>query len=54
MRFRHDQFYEKAGFTVFGHLDGPAPIFPRFFLKKELRPEAADEIADGPAKAKKC
>ena len=52
--FQARSFYEKAGFTVFGHLDGPAPIFPRFFLKKELRLEAADKIVDGPAQAKKC
>jgi GNAT superfamily N-acetyltransferase len=49
--FQARSFYQKAGFTVFGHLDGPAPIFPRFFLKKALRPEAADEIAGGPAQA---
>ena len=36
--FQARSFYEKVGFTVFGHLDGPAPIFPRFFLKKALRP----------------
>jgi GNAT superfamily N-acetyltransferase len=29
-------FYEKLGFVVFGRLDGPAPIFPRFFLQKQL------------------
>ena len=52
--FQARSFYEKAGFTVFGHLDGPAPIFPRFFLKKELGPEAADEIANGSAKAKRA
>lgn len=40
--FQARPFYEKAGFTVFGQLDGPAPIFPHFFLKKELGPEAAD------------
>jgi GNAT superfamily N-acetyltransferase len=38
--FQARSFYEKAGFTVFGRLDGPAPIFPRFFLKKELGSEA--------------
>ena len=52
--FQARSFYEKAGFTVFGHLDGPAPIFPRFFLRKELGSEAADEIANEPAKARKC
>jgi GNAT superfamily N-acetyltransferase len=34
--FQARAFYEKLGFTVFGRLDGPAPIFPRFFLKKIL------------------
>src|SRR5450432_784898 len=35
--FQARLFYEKLGFAVFGCLDGPAPIFPRFFLKKSLR-----------------
>ena len=35
--FQARSFYEKLGFTVFGRLDGPAPIFPRFFLKKALQ-----------------
>ena len=34
--FQARPFYEKAGFMVFGRLDGPAPIFPRFFRKKTL------------------
>ncbi len=34
--FQAREFYERLGFTVFGRLDGPAPIFPRFFLKKIL------------------
>jgi GNAT superfamily N-acetyltransferase len=34
--FQARPFYEKHGFAVFGRLDGPAPIFPRFFLKKNL------------------
>jgi GNAT superfamily N-acetyltransferase len=34
--FQACPFYEKLGFTVFGRLNGPAPIFPRFFLKKSL------------------
>jgi GNAT superfamily N-acetyltransferase len=34
--FQARPFYEKFGFIVFGRLDGPAPIFPRFFLKKAL------------------
>ena len=37
--FQARSFYEKWGFTVFGRLDGPAPIFPRFFLKKALQCE---------------
>jgi GNAT superfamily N-acetyltransferase len=34
--FQARTFYQKRGFTVFGQLEGPAPIFPRFFLKKIL------------------
>src|SRR5439155_19955262 len=34
--FQARSLYEKFGFTVFGRLDGPTPIFPRFFLKKAL------------------
>jgi GNAT superfamily N-acetyltransferase len=34
--FQARTFYEKFGFAIFGTLDGPAPIFPRFFLKKNL------------------
>jgi GNAT superfamily N-acetyltransferase len=34
--FQARAFYEKMGFTVFGRLDGPAPIFPRFFLMKNI------------------
>jgi GNAT superfamily N-acetyltransferase len=34
--FQARPFYEKLGFTIFGRLDGPAPIFPRFFLRKSL------------------
>ena len=34
--FQARTFYEKLGFTIFGRLDGPAPIFPHFFLKKSL------------------
>ncbi|HEX8807408.1 MAG TPA: hypothetical protein VF760_00260 [Xanthobacteraceae bacterium] len=43
--FQAKSFYEKLGFTVFGRLDGPAPIFPRFFLKKAL------SVVDGPLPA---
>jgi GNAT superfamily N-acetyltransferase len=34
--FQARSFYEKCGFMIFGRLDGPAPIFPRLFLKKVL------------------
>jgi GNAT superfamily N-acetyltransferase len=34
--FQARPFYERMGFTVFGRLDGPAPIFPRYFLTKSL------------------
>ena len=51
--FQARPFYEKAGFTVFAQLDGPAPIWPRYFLRKALGPEAADKMADAPTQAKK-
>ena len=34
--FQARPFYERMGFIVFGRLDGPAPIFPRFFLMKDI------------------
>ena len=34
--FQARPFYERMGFVVFGRLDGPAPIFPRFFLMKDV------------------
>jgi GNAT superfamily N-acetyltransferase len=34
--FQARPFYEKLGFVVFGRLDGPPPIFPRFFLMKDV------------------
>ncbi|MBZ6075483.1 GNAT family N-acetyltransferase [Microvirga puerhi] len=34
--FQAKPFYEKLGFSIFGQIDGPAPIYPRFFMKKEL------------------
>jgi GNAT superfamily N-acetyltransferase len=34
--FQARPFYERMGFVVFGRLDGPAPIFPRFFLMKHI------------------
>lgn len=34
--FQARPFYEKLGFEVFGQLDGPGPIYPRFFMMKKL------------------
>lgn len=34
--FQARPFYERLGFEVFGQLDGPAPIYPRFFMRKLL------------------
>lgn len=34
--FQARAFYERLGFTVFGQIDGPAPMFPRFFMQKLL------------------
>jgi len=34
--FQARPLYERMGFVVFGRLDGPAPIFPRFFLMKDI------------------
>lgn len=34
--FQARPFYEKLGFTIFGQLEGPAPIHPRFFMMKPL------------------
>jgi len=34
--FQARPFYEALGFTVFGQLDGPAQMFPRWFLRKAL------------------
>ena len=36
--FQARQFYERLGFTVFGQLDGPTPMFPRYFMQKRLEP----------------
>jgi GNAT superfamily N-acetyltransferase len=32
--FQGTGFYEKLGFSVFGKQDGPAPIYPRYFMQK--------------------
>jgi GNAT superfamily N-acetyltransferase len=34
--FQARGFYERLGFAVFGQIDGPAPIFPRYFMQKTL------------------
>lgn len=34
--FQARPFYERLGFSLFGQLDGPAPMFPRYFMKKEI------------------
>jgi GNAT superfamily N-acetyltransferase len=34
--FEARPFYERLGFAVFGQLDGPGPIFPRYFMRKVL------------------
>ena len=34
--FQARAFYERLGFGVFGQIDGPPPVFPRFFMQKML------------------
>jgi len=34
--FQARGFYERLGYTVFGTLDGPPPVYPRYFLRKAL------------------
>ncbi|WP_304186899.1 GNAT family N-acetyltransferase [Phenylobacterium aquaticum] len=34
--FQARPFYERLGFRLFGQIDGPAPMFPRFFMVKAL------------------
>lgn len=34
--FQARPFYEKLGYTVFGQLDGPPPIYPRYYMHKRL------------------
>ena len=34
--FQARAFYERLGFGVFGQIDGPAPMFPRYFMQKLL------------------
>ena len=47
--FQARTFYEKLGFVVFGTLDGPTPVFPRFFLKKTLSNRPAADVPPGSA-----
>jgi GNAT superfamily N-acetyltransferase len=35
--FQARPFYQRLGFEVFGQLEGPPPIFPRYFMQKKLR-----------------
>jgi len=35
--FQARGFYERLGFELFGQIDGPAPVFPRYFMEKRLR-----------------
>jgi GNAT superfamily N-acetyltransferase len=34
--FQSNGFYERHGFEVFAKFDGPGPIYPRLFFKKEV------------------
>jgi len=34
--FQAKPFYERLGYEVFGTLEGPAPVYPRYFLRKRL------------------
>ena len=34
--FQARPFYEGLGFSVFGQIEGPAPMFPRYFMQKQL------------------
>jgi GNAT superfamily N-acetyltransferase len=34
--FQARPFYERLGFRVFGQIDGPKPMFPRYFMIKDL------------------
>ena len=36
--FQARPFYERLGFSLFGQIDGPAPMFPRYFMQKLLAP----------------
>jgi GNAT superfamily N-acetyltransferase len=34
--FQARAFYERLGFSPFGQIDGPTPVFPRYFMQKQL------------------
>ena len=34
--FQARPYYERLGFSVFAQLEGPAPIFPHYFMRKAL------------------
>jgi GNAT superfamily N-acetyltransferase len=34
--FQARGFYEQHGFAVFGEIPGPGPIYPRYFMRKDL------------------
>ncbi|MBL9070902.1 MAG: GNAT family N-acetyltransferase [Sphingopyxis sp.] len=34
--FQARHFYERRGFHIFGEIEGPAPYYPRYFMKKQL------------------
>jgi len=36
--FQARPFYERHGFRVFGQLEGQAPMFPRYFMVRDLDP----------------
>lgn len=38
--FQARAFYERLGFAVFGQIEGPPPMFPRYFMQKVLSPAA--------------
>lgn len=40
-QFQARPFYERLGFEVFGRLEGLAPYFPRYFMKKTLEQPAS-------------
>ncbi|MBO9560720.1 MAG: GNAT family N-acetyltransferase [Caulobacter sp.] len=34
--FQARPFYERLGFEIFGQMDGPEPVYPRWFMHKRL------------------